>query len=162
LIIKIRRQEMEIKYLCDHLIYADTVAKWNYDEFVKGIKVDRTYESTLSSIKNCRKLEFPIRLVAIIDNKCVGTVSIVFNDLKCRDYTPWLASLYVEKAYRKQKIGQKLINHVKKIAAELGYGELYLRTEHASDYYRKLGWEFVESCEDDYNLKPDVFKCKII
>ena len=149
---------MKIEYLCDHINFADTAAKWIFDEFIDGIKVDSSYANVLSSFKNCHKQKLPIRLVALIDDKCVGTVSVVFNDLKCRNYTPWLAALYVDKNFRKQKIGKKLIERVKAIAADLGYKELFLRTEHASGYYRKLNWEFVENCNDDYNLKPDVFK----
>ena len=152
---------MKIEYLCDHINFADTVAKWIFDEFINGIKVDRTYADVLSSMKNCHKLELPVRLVALIDEKCVGTVSLVFNDLKCRNYSPWLAALYVDKDFRKQKIGERLIERVKTIAADLGYRELFLRTEHASGYYRKLNWEFVENCDDEYNLKPDVFKCRL-
>ena len=148
---------MKIEYLCDHIGFADTVARWIYDEFIDGIKYDRSYEDVLSSVKRCRKHELPVRLAALTDDKCVGTVSIVSNDLKCRDYTPWLASLYVDKAYRNKKIGEQLIDSVKNIVAQLGYDKLYLRTEHASGYYRKLGWEFIETCEDSYNLKPDVF-----
>jgi N-acetylglutamate synthase-like GNAT family acetyltransferase len=82
--------------------------------------------------------------------------------LSCRDYTPWLAAVYVDKAYRRNKIGEQLIDSAKIIAKELGYNELYLRTEQASHYYRKLGWQFIESCEDDFNLKTDVFKFVLV
>jgi len=149
---------MKIDYLTDNIVFAEVVAGWIYNEFIKGIKTDQSYETVLSSIKICYKTELPIRLIAIIDNKCVGTVSIVQNDLRCREYTPWLAALYVDERFRKNKIGQQLIQRVISITASLGYKELYLRTEHASNYYRKLGWQFVEACDDDYNLKPDVFK----
>ena len=149
---------MKIEYLSDHMIFAEQVAKWIYDEFFENIRTNRTYPEVLSGIKICHKAEFPIRLVAIIDNKCVGTVSIVQNDLDCREYTPWLAALYVDKAFRNHKIGEQLVNKVKDIVKDMGYHELYLRTEHTSDYYRRLGWQFIESCEDHFNLKPDVFK----
>ena len=149
---------MKIEYLSDNIIFAEEVAEWLYNEFIKGIKTDRSYESVLSAVKNCSKTELPIRLVAIVNGKCAGTVSIVKNDLKCREYAPWLASLYVDKPFRKNKIGAQLIDRVKDIAKNLGCSELYLRTEHASGYYKKLGWQFIESCDDDYNLKPDVFK----
>ena len=123
-----------------------------------SVKTDRTYEDVLSSMKNCHRQELPVRLVTLINGKCVGIVSVVSNDLKCRNYTPWLASLYVDKDYRNQKIGERLIERVQTITTDLGYKELFLRTEHASGYYRKLNWEFIENCNDDYNLKPDVFK----
>jgi len=153
---------MTIEYLCDHINYAETVAKWIFDEFIDGIKEDTSYTNVLSSIKKCQKLELPITLIALAETQCVGTVSIVFNDLRCRNYTPWLGALYVNKDFRNRKIGEKLIDRVKTIVAELGYKELFLRTEHASAYYKKLGWEFIETCDDDYNLKPDVFKWTLV
>jgi len=149
---------MKIEYLADNIHLADDVAKKVYNEFVKGKKHDVDYDQVLQTAKNTHKTKLPIRLVALIDGKCVGTVSIVENDLKCRDYTPWLAALYVDEAHRGQKIGEKLIDCVKSVTADLGYAELYLRTEFASDYYRRLGWQFIEKCDDNYNLKPDVFK----
>lgn len=149
---------MKIEYLSDHIIFANVVAKWIYNEFIKDVRNDFSYEKVLLSVKNCNKSEFPIRFIAIIDKKCVGTVSIVQNDLKCRTYTPWLAALYVDKSFRKNKIGEQLIDYVKNIVKGLGYNEVYLRTEHASNYYKKLGWQFVESCDDNFGLKPDVFK----
>ena len=149
---------MKIEYLSDNIAFADQVSRWIYDEFFENIRTGITYDEVLSDIKNCHKTEFPIRLVAIVDEKCVGTVSIVQNDLKCRGYTPWLAALYVDEAFRNQKIGEQLISGVKTIVKDLGYSELYLRTEHTSNYYRRLGWQFIESCEDSFNLRPDVFK----
>jgi GNAT superfamily N-acetyltransferase len=149
---------MRIEYLADNMDYAGEVATWRYKEFIEGIRSGVTYEQVLSSVKNSKKAEFPICLVAVEDGRCVGTISIVHNDLKFRDYTPWLASLYVDPPYRKRKIGELLVGRIMDIARDMGYGELYLRTEHASGYYRKLNWEFVESCEDEFGLVPDVFK----
>jgi len=151
----------EIVYLCDNICFAETAAKWIFDEFIDGIK-DRTYEEVVASWKNCNRDKLPIRLVAVIDGRCAGAISIVENDLRCRDYTPWLASLYVDEKLRKNGIGRALIERVKEIARGMGYKEIYLRTEHASGYYRKLGWEYVETTNDDFNLVPDVFKWKLV
>ena len=149
---------MEIAYLADHMIFADDVATWIYTAFIKDVRPGVSYEQVLSKVKACHKSQLPICLIAMVDGKCVGTVSIVQNDLQCRGYTPWLAALYVDQAFRDNKIGEQLVARVKDIVKDLGYREIYLRTEHASDYYRKLGWEFIETCEDQFNLKPNVFK----
>ena len=153
---------MQIKYLANNIMFVETITDWLYNEFIKDIQHGISYEQILEFVRNCHKTELPIRLIAVESNKCVGTASIVQNDLKCRDYTPWLASLYVDESYRGNKIGEQLIERVKDIVKELGYDELYLRTEHASNYYRRLGWRFVESCDDDFNLKPDVFKFTLV
>jgi len=150
--------DVRIEYLSDSPHFAGDIAKWIYDEFIAGIKHGISYEQVLSSMKNCHKAALPVRFVAVMDGKCVGAVSLVENDLRCRNDTPWLAALYVDERHRKNKIGERLIERVKDAARDMGYKELFLRTEHASGYYRKLGWQFVESCDDDFNLKPDVFK----
>lgn len=153
--------DIKIDYLSNNPQFIETVAKWIYDEFIDGIRAGLTIETILKTIGDCNENKFPIRLVAISEGKCIGTVSIVKNDLKCRDYTPWLASLYVESSFRNMGIGEKLIKAVKDIVVNLGYKEIYLRTEHASDFYRKLNWQFVESCIDEYGLEPDVFKMSL-
>jgi predicted N-acetyltransferase YhbS len=153
---------MRIEYLSDNISYAEIVAEWLYNEFFKGIRHGISYEKVLSSVKDCHKTELPVRLIAIEGNKCVGTVSIVQNDLKFRDYTPWLAALYVDNPFRRNGIGEQLIEGVKNTVKELGHNEVYLRTVHTSDYYRKLGWQFIESCEDEYGLKPDIFKVMLV
>ncbi|MCL2248808.1 MAG: GNAT family N-acetyltransferase [Oscillospiraceae bacterium] len=152
---------MKIEYLCDKMEYAETVTKWIFDEFINGVKHGQSYERILSEVSECNKHELPIRLIALAEDKCAGTVSLVFNDLNCRQYTPWLAALYVDSAYRNCGVGEQLVSAVIEITQQLGYDKLYLRTETASDYYRKLGWTFVENCDDDHNLKPDVFSYSI-
>ena len=149
---------MVIRYLTDNIVFADVVAKWIYDEFFVGIRPGFSYEDILLNTRECYNDKFPIRLVAMEGDICVGTVSFVGNDLKCRDYTPWLSSLYVDEAYRCHKIGEQLVDRVKELAKGFGYNELFLRTEFASDYYRKRGWQYIESCVDEFNLEPDVFK----
>ena len=153
---------MKIEYLADHMVFAEDVAGKIYREFIENIRCGVSYEQVLSSIKNCNRTELPIRLIALADNKCAGTVSIVKNDLKCRGYTPWLAALYVDVPYRGNKIGEQLVERVKCIVRELGCDELYLRTEHTGDYYRKRGWQFVESCTDEFNLDTEVFKFTLV
>jgi predicted N-acetyltransferase YhbS len=152
-------ERLEIKYLCENLNHANIVSSWIYNEFIKDIRDDLTVKEISSRIIKCGKDALPIRLVAVLDGRCVGTVSLVENDLKCRAYTPWLAALIVDKNFRGKGIGKRLISFVQEIARQMGYKELYLRTEHASEYYKKLGWQFVETCADSYGLEPDVFKC---
>ena len=152
---------MKIEYLCDNIEHAEQVAQWIYDEFADGIRAGLTYEKILAAVNKSCKSQMPIRLIAMVDGKCAGTIALVENDLQCRDYTPWLAALYVDPAYRGNKIAEQLIQRIKEIAKELGYNELYLRTETTSEYYRKRGWQFVESCLDEFGLWPDVFKVEL-
>jgi len=132
-----------------------------YDNFIRDSIDDTTYEQVLSAFHNCYENKLPVRMVAIVDNKCAGSVSLIENDLSCRNYSPWLAAINVREQYRNNGIGEELVNRIKEAARVLGYKELFLRTEHASDYYRKLGWEYLESCDDEFGDKPDVFKISL-
>ena len=149
---------MRIEYLADNTAFIEKVAGWIYLEFFEGIRHGVPYPQVLNSIKICNKTDFPIRLVALEGDTCIGTVSLVENDLKYRDYTPWLAALYVDESFRGNKTGRELVERTKAIARELGYNELFLRTEHAGQYYIRLGWQYVETCIDEFNLQTEVYK----
>lgn len=44
--------------------------------------------------------------------------------------------------------------------ADLGFDEVYLRTEEAYEYYKKRGWIHIETLSDNIHEKIDVFKIK--
>jgi len=154
---------MYIDYLCNHIEYVETVSIWIYSEFVvKPEKSLKKLEQIIEYFKNTNLTSFPITLIAVADNKCVGTVSIFENDLKNQnDLTPWLASLYVSPYYRGQGIAEKLINRVQEVVKGLGFKTLYLRTEHTSEYYRRLGWEYVYKTHDEKGQETEVFRISV-
>ncbi len=151
-------ENLEIKYLSENPQFAETISDWIYNAFIKDVRDDLTQEDITAHIKVCGRVALPIRLVAVLDGQCVGTISLVENDLKCRAYTPWLAALIVDQAARDQGIGRQLIAYVQELSRQMGYQVLYLRTEHAGAYYQKLGWQYVETCNDQFGLKPDVYQ----
>ncbi|WP_214483130.1 GNAT family N-acetyltransferase [Bacillus sp. SM2101] len=86
-------------------------------------------------------------------------MSIFENDLKTQNiYKPWLASLYTKPEYRGKGIGQIMIKTTLNVVRDLGYKELYLRTENASHYYRNGGWRYANTATNDKNEKVDIFK----
>lgn len=81
---------MYIDYLCNHPEYVETVANWIYSEFVvKSEKSLKKLEQIIEYFKNTNLTSFPITLIEVADNKCVGTNSIFKNNLKTQnDLTP--------------------------------------------------------------------------
>ena len=67
------------------------------------------------------------------------------------DIYPWLANVYIDKAYRAYGYGRVLLNSVKKTAEKAGLKELYLFTTHEG-LYEKFGWDFIQ--EIDTFLEP--------
>lgn len=154
---------MKIDFLLNHPEKVKEVSEMIFNEFVVKTGSSMNFENVLNYFSNTKDDAFPITLIALENGVCLGTVSIYENDLKTREmYKPWLASLYTKPEYRGKGIGEKLVNKTVEVVKELGFNELYLRTEDASDYYRNRGWIFVESLSDDKHEKIEVFtmNCK--
>ena len=150
---------MEITTLFEKPYHYKEVSQMIYQEFVLGTSSKMTLEDVEHFFKNTKVDKFPITFISVIDNVCVGTVSVFENDFKERpQYSPWLASLYVKPQYRDQKIGQHLISHLLNHLKTLNYTEVYLKTENASEYYQKRGWELVESVNSLDTDTVDIFK----
>jgi len=154
---------MKIDFLSNQPEKINEVSNMVFKEFVVKTGSDMNFEDVVKHFSNTKDNTFPITLVALENGECLGTVSIFENDLKIRDkYKPWLASLYTKPEYRGRSVGEKLIAKTIDVVKELGFNELYLRTEDASDYYRKRGWIYLETVSDEKYDKIDVFKVKCI
>ncbi|MEJ8555047.1 GNAT family N-acetyltransferase [Tepidibacter sp. Z1-5] len=141
---------MDIVYLCDYTQYTEIVARWIFEEFVKSIRPEVTFDMVLNRVKERNKYDIPVTLIVLEGDLCLGTVSLFNNDLKNRpNLEPWLASLIVNKEFRNRGIGKLLVDEIIKIAKNRDYKQLYLRTEKAVDYYKKLGWDYIEETFDD-------------
>jgi len=150
---------VEITTLFENQHYYKEVSQMIYQEFVLGSSSKMTLEEVEHFFENTNVDKFPITFISVIDNECVGTVSVFENDFKERpQYSPWLASLYVKPQFRDKKIGQHLITHLLNHLKTLNYTEVYLKTENASEYYQKRGWELVESVNSLDTDTVDIFK----
>jgi N-acetylglutamate synthase-like GNAT family acetyltransferase len=152
---------MNIDFLLNHPDKINEVSYLIFKEFVVKTGSRMNFEDVVKHFSNTKDNTFPVTLVALGHGECLGTVSIVENDLRIRDmYKPWLSSLYTKPEYRGRGVGEKLIAKTMDVVKELGFNELYLRTEDASDYYRKRGWTYLETVSDEKYEKIDVFKVK--
>ncbi|MDR0896363.1 MAG: GNAT family N-acetyltransferase [Oscillospiraceae bacterium] len=149
---------ISIAYLSDYPQYVSTVSRWLYDDLMNGNADESEYKQFHNNFVANSKSELPIRLVAIADNQCVGTVTFIGNDFPGKSYTPWLGGLYVEVSHRNRGIGQRLIEFVKRLAKKMGYDELYLSTHTAGEYYIRLGWEYVETCANEDGQLWEIYR----
>lgn len=156
------QEDIKIENLLLYPQHLEMVANWVYQEFGAD-KPDRTLNYVINRFKNRNLDKIPLSLIALIDNECVGIISIFENDLETRpELTPWLAGLYVNPNYRCKGIADKLINGVLEICKNMNYTTVFLRTERTSDYYKKHGWTFVEYTTDEYGQETSVFMRKLI
>ncbi|WP_172372279.1 GNAT family N-acetyltransferase [Sporosarcina jiandibaonis] len=154
---------MNIDFLSNHPDKINEVSEMVFKEFVVKTGSGMNFEDVVKHFSNTQDNKFPITLIALENGECLGTVSIFENDLKIREmYKPWLASLFTKPEYRGRGVGKELISKTIDVVKKLGFNELYLRTEDASDYYRNKGWTYLETVSDDKYEKVDVFKVKCI
>ena len=153
---------MDILNLFDHKQYIPQVANWLYEEFINGIRAGISLEAVVNALGKRHRDTIPLTYIGVVNDECVGTASLVRNDLKSRDdLTPWLAALYVREADRGRGYARQLIDHVITSAKALGFQKLYLRTETAADYYRMLGWKKIYETIDEFDLFTEVFEKEI-
>ncbi len=90
----------------------------------------------------------PKTYVCLCNGQPAGSAAIVTCDMETHpEWTPWLASVYVAPALRRQGIGSALVKHAMSQTGLAGMQRLFLFTPDRADFYRKLGWQHLtEEC----------------
>lgn len=105
-----------------------------------------------------QKKRLPQTYGLFLDGKIIGMCEFTLWDLRARpDIYPWLANVYVDKAYRGQGYGRELLKHMEEEAKKnLPFDEVFLYTIH-DGLYEKFGWKYI--CEiDTYHENPRIQK----
>jgi GNAT superfamily N-acetyltransferase len=105
-------------------------------------------EATVSDVSRCDSDTLPVRLVASSRSRPIGIVNLIELNLPTHPHLrPWLAGLYVWPGHRRQGVGTALCASLEKRARRLGFDRLYLYTQEAEPFYRRLGWSTMEASE---------------
>ena len=157
------KKKLRIVNLYNNKKYVPQVANWIFSEFIDGHIDNCTHSDILEALNARIENMIPMTFIGLVGSECVGTISIFTNDLKNKpELSPWLAALYVDVKYRKKGYAQELMNKIEKIAADLGFSKLYLRTETASNYYLKHGWIKLVETVDENGINTTVFEKNFI
>lgn len=94
----------------------------------------------------------PQTWLAVEDGQWLGSVSLLHEDhVQIPQYSPWLASLYVQPQMRGRGVAAALVAHCVAQAAVLGFTTLYLYCEpQLVPFYQRLGWQ----CRESLQLGP--------
>lgn len=131
----------EIAFVEDRPEFVPVIADWVWAEW--GF---RSPGDCADDLRDSHRGGIPSRFVALRDGQPVGIVNLIECNLPPRcDLTPWLAGLFVQAGHRGRGIGSALVRFCERQAAELGFPQLYLYTEDAEAFYRRLGWSTIES-----------------
>ncbi len=132
---------MDIVYLSDRMALAPSLAATHVDAF-GALLPDWTAQQAEAELRtHTQRCAIPTTLVAVEGDDWAGSVSLLQNDHDdIRQYSPWLASLVVKPAFRRNGVGRELVARCVAEAAALDVPTLYLYCTDAVDYYRALGW----------------------
>lgn len=135
---------MRIEYLSDHPEVIPTLASWHHKQFGylnPGGSLEQVKVHLRSHTGRC---QIPTTLVMLEDSELLGSASLVASDMDTHpELGPWLASVYVAPAYRRQGIGSALVERIMEEARALGEDALYLYTPDKEAFYRRRGWTVV-------------------
>lgn len=97
-------------------------------------------------ISNSMNTESPLPrwyLLVGSSGEIMGSYGLITNDFNSRqDLWPWLCALYVDEPFCGHAYGAKMLVHGTREARRLGFGKLYLSTDHVG-YYEKYGWAYI-------------------
>ena len=94
--------EIKIDNLANHTHFISTLARWFHEQW-GHLQPETTLEQRIAKLnERCEKRSgIPITLVAMLDHHAIGTASLVKHDMNVHlELTPWLSSVYVDRAYR--------------------------------------------------------------
>jgi predicted N-acetyltransferase YhbS len=83
----------------------------------------------------------PRAWVAVVDDAPIGCCRFIAADHADRpDLTPWLASVYVDPAWRRRGVASALVQTVQTASQAAGYPALHLFTPDQARLYARLGF----------------------
>lgn len=145
---------MEIYSLQNKLKYLDEVAKLEYEEWAtdketnKKQRIEKKKEKIYKAFNNNNFC----KLILLDSGKLIGFISIFPKDCEEeKDLTPWYATMYVKKDYRKRGYSRILNDAILEEAKNRGFKILYLKTE-LKNYYEKFGASFIKSLKSGESL----------
>jgi GNAT superfamily N-acetyltransferase len=134
--------QFRIESIADHLGLVPTIAQWHWDAWGHA-DPDGSHASWTAGLRErTHRDRVPTTYVALAGDELLGSVTLVEHDMATnRNWSPWLAGLYVAPAHRRQGVASALVRHAVRAAAAMGIVRLYLFTESARGFYERLGWQ---------------------
>jgi N-acetylglutamate synthase-like GNAT family acetyltransferase len=145
--------DMQIFTLKDRPQHLLTLADWHHAEW-SYLNPKRSLQARIEEMReDLLGKVIPTTYVAEREGELLGSATILADDMSTHpELTPWLASVYVASAQRRQGIGSVLVKRVMQHARENGIKRLYLYTPDQAQLYARLGWQVF--AEELYNGTP--------
>ena len=135
---------LRILHASQHSHHLPALAEWHHREWAHLYR-DWTLPTALSELQSHRDANAiaDTTWLALDEDTLLGSVSLLSEDAPALAHLdgPWLASLWVHPAHRRQGLGAYQVNHVRQHARQHQLPRLRLFTVDGADWYRRLGWQ---------------------
>lgn len=145
---------IRIVSLCRQPECAPILAQWAFDEWYRHRSIE--FSIILKAYLQRTKDDLMPQMFVALDGLVpAGMVTLKLDDLWSRkDLNPWLSSLYVAPEYRRQGVGDALIQSILARAGDLQFNDVYLFLGNADQeglkrYYVKRGWDIIDTAIDN-------------
>ncbi len=132
-----------------------TVTQWYLAAFGRKETTIEQCEEILRSRLNTDRLT--CCFLAFIEDEVVGTVSLTANDIPTKpELSPCVTHLFVSEKYRRQNIGQSLVEYAKQKSRKMNFRKAYLYTTNKTihKWYEKLEWKIIgEGISNGFAIK---------
>ncbi len=136
------------EYLADRLDTIPELARAHQHAWASLSPSLSITDSERRFVERAQRGQVPTALIATVDNALAGVGCLVECDLDSHAHlTPWLASVLVLPAYRRNGIGSALSDRLATEAASLGFPRLFLFTFDKQTLYARLGWTTIDKGE---------------
>ena len=133
---------MIIDDLANHAHLIPELGRWHQAQWAY-LNPGETLEQRIARMQEyCEPAPIPSTFVALEDGVPLGSAALVAHDMDTHmELSPWLASVFVAPARRRQGIGSAVVRRVVEAAAALDVETLYLCTPDRADFYATMGWQ---------------------
>lgn len=143
----IKEQELE-KIINKHYTY--------WKQFNPALDLEDTIYKFKKLYTSENKL--PIGYACYDEENLVGFSTLRKENLKkYPKIFPWISSVMIFDEYRGQGYGRKMLQEIANKAKELGYKKVYLWTDQAPEFYKKIGYTYLQQIEKNEGGYGELF-----
>ena len=139
--------KLRFTLLADLPEFVPLVASWLFREWGHERSGSSIAAVTQDIASKLGTTTLPIHVLALAGEVPVGVAILKPHEMRdiFPDRTPWLGSVVVAPAYRRNGIGAALICEAQALALRRGFSRLYLQTERDDGgLYTRLGWQICD------------------
>ena len=126
----------------------EIIIKEHFNHWVKYNPLLQIENTSFKFNKLYCGVELPFGIALFCDDKLVGFCVLKKENLKKHlDISPWISDVMIFEKYRHKGYGRKLIEYAEKVLKNLGYKKIYVWTDQAPDFYKKLGFIYEKQVE---------------